>query len=111
MRWHVAAAVLPSTAVVAGVTAIAIVGWLLLEEGANASALQQTNRPAAHRTAVNPPAEPIVITVVDGAAVPVVRSGLPRSSTVSLGEVPGPLDPAVSLADLARLSELGVQLA
>src|SRR5262245_22041565 len=100
MRWHVASAVLPSAAVVAGVTAIAIVGSLLLEEGANASALQQTNRPDAHRTAAIPPSEPIVIPVVDGAVVPPVRSGLPRSSTVALGEVPGPLDPRVSVADL-----------
>jgi len=111
MRWHVAAAVLPSTAVVAGVTAIAIVGSLLLEEGANASASHQTNPPAAHLTAVNPPAEPIVISVVDGAAVQVVRSGLARSSSVALGELPGPFDPAVALADRARLSDLSAQLA
>jgi hypothetical protein len=111
MRWHVAAAVLPSTAVVASVTALAIVGSLLLEEGANASAQQQTNRPAAHRTAVYPPAEPIVIPVVDGPVVPVVRSGLARSSSMSLGELPGPFDPDVALADRAHLTEFTAQLA
>jgi hypothetical protein len=88
-----------------------MVGSLLLEEGVNASAQQQTNRSAAHRTAANPPAEPIVITVVDGAAVPVVRSGIPRSSTVSLGEVPGPLDRDVLLMDWTVLPALGDQLA
>jgi hypothetical protein len=96
---------------VVGVTAIAIVGSLPLEEGVNASAQQQTTRPAAHLAAVNPPAKPIVIPVLDGAAVPVVRSSVPRSSTMSLGELPGPYDPAIALADRARLSEMAAQLA
>jgi hypothetical protein len=86
---------------VTGVTAFAIVGSLLLEEGVSAFTQEQTTRPAAHRTARIPPAEPIVPAAVGGVSLPAVRTGLPRSVAVSLGEQPGPYDRELARAEQA----------
>jgi hypothetical protein len=87
---------------VAGVTAFAIVGSLLLEEGVSAFTQEQTTRPAAHLTARTSPAEPIVATAVGGVALPDVRKGLPRSGVLSFGELPGPYDPELARTEQAR---------
>jgi hypothetical protein len=87
---------------VTGVTAFAIVGSLLLEEGVNAFTQEQTTRSAAHRTARISPAEPIVPAAVGGVTLPVVRTGLPRTVAVSLGELPGPYDRELARAEQTR---------
>jgi rare lipoprotein A (peptidoglycan hydrolase) len=106
MRWHATRA-LPSGLLVIAVTALSIVGSLLLDEGVNASATQLTTQSAAQRTASVLPAGPIVALATAGSSR---NDTLLRASLLSgeLSETVGIVSDANNPSLLAA-SERGAQ--